>query len=79
MLKGEEGGDIYLCGGADLATGLFKEGLVDEVLLKVNPLLLGTGIPLLHDLGRHVELELMGSKVYASGVVLLSYRVKTEG
>ena len=75
-LKAETGKDIYLCGGADLATALFKEGLIDEVILKVNPLLLGSGIPLMSDIGKYVDLELIDSKVYDTGVVLLSYRVK---
>ena len=34
-----------------------KEGLIDEVILKVNPLLLGSGIPLLHDVDRHTARE----------------------
>lgn len=76
ILKAETGKDIYLCGGADLATALFKEGLIDEVILKVNPLLLGLGIPLMSDIGKYVDLELIDSKVYDTGVVLLSYRVK---
>jgi dihydrofolate reductase len=75
-LKAETGKDIYLCGGADLATALFKEDLIDEVILKVNPLLLGSGIPLISDMGKYVDLELIDSRVYDSGVVLLSYRVK---
>src|SRR5262245_46618635 len=39
-LKSEPGGDIYLCGGAVLATELFAAELVDQVLVKLNPLLL---------------------------------------
>lgn len=75
-LKAQPGGDIYLCGGAMLATTLFAAGLIDQVLVKLNPLLLGTGIPLLTDIGRHIDLELIGEKAYDSGVVLLSYHVK---
>jgi dihydrofolate reductase len=75
-LKAETGKDIYLCGGADFATTLFEEGLIDEVILKLNPLLLGLGIPLMSDIGKCVDLELIDNKVYDTGVVLLSYRVK---
>lgn len=75
-LKDEPGKDIYLCGGAELATQLLEEGLIDEIILKLNPVLLGSGISVVSDIGRHVDLELIDTKVYTSGVVLLSYRVK---
>ena len=75
-LKQLRGGDIYLCGGAELATQLFSEGLVDEVAVKVNPVLLGSGIPLILGLDTHVDMELTDTKRYDSGVVLLSYLVK---
>lgn len=77
-LKDEAGQDIYLCGGANLATALFEDELIDEVILKVNPLLLGSGVPLLSHIGRHITLELIASRVYDSGVVLLSYRVRKK-
>ena len=75
-LKNETGKDIYLCGGAELAGRLFAEGLVDEVILKLNPVLFGSGIPLFSSGVKQADLELAGSKVYGNGVVLLNYRVK---
>lgn len=76
-LKEGTGKDIYLCGGADLAGRLIAEGLVDEIILKLSPVAFGSGIPLFSGAIKQVDLELIGSKVYASGVVLLSYRVKS--
>lgn len=75
-LKQQPGGDIYLCGGAELATQLFDAGLVDEVLVKLSPLLLGSGIPLILGLDSHIDLELTATRTYDSGVLLLGYRVK---
>lgn len=43
-LKAEDGLDVWLCGGGDLAGQLADE--VDELHLKVNPVLLGEGVPL---------------------------------
>jgi dihydrofolate reductase len=76
-LKAEDGKDIYLCGGADLATLLLNEKLIDEIIVKLNPVLFGSGISLLSRIPSRVALELKSSKTYSNGVVLLSYHVKT--
>ena len=75
-LRNGEGKDIYLCRGGELATALLDEGLIDEIVLKVNLVLFGTGVPLFSETIKQTDLELIGSKVYGSGVLLLQYRVK---
>ncbi len=75
-LKRGAGKDIYLCGGADLAAKFLAEDLIDEIILKLNPVLFGAGIPLFSGANKRTYLELIGSKVYGNGVVLLNYRVK---
>ena len=72
-LKQEEGMRIWLCGGADLATALYPE--IDELILKVNPVLLGSGIPLFAGAVAQRALELAESKIYDNGFMLLRYRM----
>lgn len=75
QLKSGEGRDIYLCGGAKLAASLLEAGLIDELHLKLNPLLMGDGIPMFQSVATPVVLELLSHRVYANGVVVLQYRV----
>lgn len=75
-LKEEEGKDIWLMGGGELAKSLFAENLVDEISLNVHPVLLGQGIPLFPDIGKQIDLELLESKAHKNGCVQLTYRVK---
>ena len=66
-LKKGIGKDIYLCGGADLAATLFAQDLVDQIILKLNPVLFGSGIPLFSTITKQTDLELTGTKVYGTG------------
>lgn len=75
-LKQESGKAIWLCGGADLAKMLFEAGLIDTIILKLNPVLFGSGIPLFSGVIKPTNLELTDSKIYGNGVVLLYYRVQ---
>lgn len=77
-LKAEQGGSIYLCGGGQLAGYLCTHGLVDELILKVNPVVFGTGIPVFGDLQRGMSLALLDAKVYHNGVLFLRYRVHPQ-
>jgi dihydrofolate reductase len=73
-LKQEEGKDIWLCGGGELATHLFPE--IDQLILKVNPVVIGSGIPLFRGAVETAALELADSKRYGNGFMMHRYRVK---
>ncbi|MEM9244303.1 MAG: dihydrofolate reductase family protein [Cyanobacteria bacterium P01_F01_bin.153] len=75
-LKGQPGKGIWLCGGANLASVLFANDLVDQLILKINPLVIGSGISLFSSVMQQKSLELTSSKTYGNGVVRLHYRVK---
>ena len=75
-LKRQSGRSIWICGGSELATDLFEAGLVDEVIIKLNPVLFGTGIPLLSRRLKALPLALTKCRTYRSGHALLSYTVQ---
>jgi len=72
-LKDEAEADIYLCGGGALAGALLEGGLIDQLVLKRNPLLFGRGVPLFGASRRDIKLALVDSQRYDSGVVLQRY------
>ena len=71
-LKQGEGGSIAVFGGAGFAAALIAAGLVDEFQLFINPAVLGSGRRIF-DKGGFGRLKLLGSKAYASGMVVSRY------
>jgi dihydrofolate reductase len=75
-LKKQRGKNIYCDGGAEIVNALLKEKLIDEIILSVIPVLIGSGTKLFHDGRPEQELELIASRTYASGLSQLHYKVK---
>ena len=71
-LKQQPGGDLAL-GGADLATGFRRLGLVDEHRIYVHPVLIGRGKALFQPVDAADDLRLLETRTFGNGVVLLRY------
>jgi dihydrofolate reductase len=70
-LKAGEGGDIWLCGGGALAGALAPE--IDRLVLKLNPVLAGDGVPLVGHGFDPSRWTLVEHEVLPGGVLLLTY------
>lgn len=71
---GTPGWDIWLCGGGDLAGQLITE--IDELILKLNPIALGAGIPLFAAPSGMRRFALRESRPCEAGVVMLRYAAR---
>jgi hypothetical protein len=74
-LKEAPGRDMHAVGGATLVSSLINAGLVDEIRLVVQPIVLGGGKPLFKDVKERQVLSLRNAKPLQAGAVLLSYAV----
>ncbi len=63
---------VWLVGGGTLASSFINQGLVDEYVIVIIPIILGAGISLYKSLPEQ-KLNLIGLKSYSSGIVELHY------
>jgi dihydrofolate reductase len=74
QLKGNSRKNILISGGANLASSLLKNQLIDNVNLRIHPVVIGTGIPVFYTENNDIDLTLGSSKTYSNGVVSLWYK-----
>lgn len=72
-LKAQPGKEINV-GGPDLAMSFMKDGLIDELRFMINPVAIGEGTPIFRGLEKRVKLELLETRKFNSGNILLCYR-----
>lgn len=73
-LKQQPGKDLAIFGSSDLAVSLIQMGLVDELRIMVNPVVLGNGKPLFKGINDKLNLRLLRTRSFSSGNVLLHYQ-----
>lgn len=75
-LRAEAGKDIWMMGGGGIIGAFLDAGELDEFIIHVMPIFLGTGIPLIAPRHLDVRLRLLESKSYDNGVVMLHWGVR---
>jgi dihydrofolate reductase len=73
-LKSTDGPDLILWGSSTLTSVLLGEGLVDEVVLIVYPVLLGLGKRFFSESAEACELALVNTKATPTGLLINTYR-----
>jgi dihydrofolate reductase len=72
-LKEQPGPDLEV-GGTQLVSTLIQAGLVDEYRLFFQPIILGAGRPIFPELNERVNLKLVETHTFQTGVVYLRYQ-----
>jgi dihydrofolate reductase len=73
-VKSTDGPDLIVCGSSTLTSVLLEQGLVDEVVLVVYPVLLGRGKRFFSDSADPRALALLSTKATSTGVLMNTYR-----
>ena len=73
-LKREDGRDLVVLGSGELVQSLLRAGLVDELVLSIHPLVLGSGRRLFVDGAAAAKFKLADAKTSSTGVVIATYQ-----
>jgi dihydrofolate reductase len=75
-LKTEDGRDLHVIGSPGLVQSLLEHGLLDELQLMIDPLVVGGGKHLFRDDGGLRRLRLVDSSVTTTGAIVATYAVE---
>lgn len=74
-LKAKDGKNIFIDGGAEVVNKLLKNNMIDELILSIIPIFLGSGISLFHEGRPEQQLILKSTFNFETGLVQLWYQI----
>jgi dihydrofolate reductase len=72
-MKQAPGKDMVIFGSGTIVSALTRSGMIDEYRIFVNPVVLGSGKPMLTGLNERLKMKLLSTRTFQCGVVLLRY------
>jgi dihydrofolate reductase len=78
-LRNQPGNELHIMGSGELIGSLMPHGLIDEYMLMIHPLVLGSGRRLFQDGSPPTGLRLVESVTTTTGVVIATYQPTQEG
>ena len=77
-IKANSGTDVYLCGGGQFAGWLLDHGLIDTLKIKLNPIILGSGISLFGNSKTSLKTKLVHNESFDFGLHILTYDLERQ-
>lgn len=72
-MKQQPGKDMVIYGSGSIVSAFARLGLIDDYRIFVNPVILGSGKPMFRDITNRINLKLLETRMFDSGVALLRY------
>lgn len=76
LLKRTPGNNMTLLGSENILSQFAAKGLIDDYLIMIDPVTIGSGIPIFNGIPQQLNLNLKSIQSFKSGVVLLHYTLK---
>lgn len=73
-MKKTSGKDLTILGSGNITTQLAEHDLIDDYQIMIDPVAIGNGTSIFKGIGHKLDLELVDTRTFKSGVVLLNYR-----
>jgi dihydrofolate reductase len=77
-LKENTDEDIWLVGGSQLIKSFLEEDHVQDMIVFIVPIILGSGIPLFDRIGKEIRLKMISMERYENGIVRLDYDLELK-